>query len=89
LSSLAPDFIIVELKAALSIVQFDKKYHCTQKDTIAKYLKIVKDLAMIAEKYQIRIDKLERIIEKKRKSLKDVSNILIDSLIFTDWEKIN
>jgi len=71
----------------LSIVQFDKKYHCTQKDTIAKYLKIVKDLEIIAEKYQIRIDKLERIIEKKRKSLKDVSNILIDSLIFTDWEK--
>ena len=73
----------------LSIVQFDKKYHCTQKETIEKYIKIINDLEKIAEKYQKEIDKLEKIIEKKRKSLKNMSKILIGNLPLIDSQKKN
>ena len=51
----------------LSVIQFNKKYQCTQEDTIEKYLSIIDDLEKIAEKYQIKIDELEKIITKNKK----------------------
>ena len=64
----------------LSIIQFNKKHQCTQEGTISKYVKIIDNLEKIAEKYQVKLEKLEKNVEKKRKSLKDMSNISIDDL---------
>ncbi len=51
----------------LSIVVFNKKYHCTQNDTINKYLKIVKDLENISKQYQKEIDILEEKIKNRQR----------------------
>ena len=69
----------------LSIVQFNKKYHCTLDETIEKYLKIINDLEKISNDYQKEIDKLEKII-KKNKFLNRMSKILIEKLLLTDWQ---
>jgi len=76
----------------LSIVQFNKKYHCTQEEstrkyqsTIDKYLKIIKKLEKITEKYQRKVIELEKIIQEKRFFTK-INNIHIEELPFSDWQ---
>jgi hypothetical protein len=69
----------------LSIVQFNKKYHCTQENSIDKYLEIINKLEKIAEKYQREIIELEKIIQKKR-FLTKINNIDIEDLPFSDWQ---
>jgi len=66
----------------LSVVKFDKKYHCTQQDTIDKYLKIIDTLEEISEKFQKQIIELERIIENN-KPFHRMAKIKIDSLNLT------
>ena len=63
----------------LSIVQFNKKYHCTLEETIEKYSKIIDELNFIADKFQLRIEKLEKIIEKN-KPFHRMAKVKIDSL---------
>jgi len=70
----------------LSIVRFNKKYHCTLDETIDKYINIINDLEKISNDYQKKIDKLEKIIEKN-KLLNRMSKILIEKLLLTDWQK--
>jgi len=70
----------------LSIVQFNKKYHCTLNETIKKYSKINFELDLISDKFQSRIEKLEKIIEKN-KPFHRMAKIQIDSLDLTDGIK--
>lgn len=71
----------------ISIIQFNKEYHCTQKITIEKYIKIINDLEKVATQYRIKIEKLERKIEKEKKRIKTILMQPIDNLHFTKWEK--
>jgi len=50
----------------ISIIQFNKLYYCTQDKTIDKYIKIINDLEKIATQYRIKIEKLERKIDKEK-----------------------
>ena len=68
----------------LSIIQFNKKYHCTQVKSINKYLVIINKLEKISEQYQNRIDELENIIREKKFFVK-INNIAIEDLSLTDW----
>jgi len=70
----------------LSIIQFDKKYHCTQKETIDKYLKIIDDLEGISDNFQKQIVELEKIIEKN-KPFHKMAKVKIDKLGFTNGIK--
>ena len=70
----------------LSIVQFNKKYHCTLNETIEKYLKIINDLEKISNDYEKKIDKLEKII-KEKKYEKEISKVLISNLEFSNLQK--
>jgi ERCC4-type nuclease len=70
----------------LSIVQFNKKYHCTLEETIEKYSKIIDELDLISDRFQFRIEKLEKIIEKN-KPFHRMAKVKIDSLGFTDGIK--
>lgn len=70
----------------LSIIQFNKKYHCTLDETIEKYLKIINELEKISVKFQCRIEKLEKNLEKNKFEEK-ISKVFIKNLSFTPWEK--
>jgi len=70
----------------LSIVQFNKKYHCTQDKAIEKYTEIIKKLEKISDKYQRKINRLSEIIEKK-KLLAKIDTIEIECISsLTDWQ---
>lgn len=71
----------------ISIIQFNKLYYCTQDKTIDKYIKIINDLEKIATQYRIKIEKLERQIDKEKKRIKSILMQPIDKLQFTIWEK--
>ncbi len=71
----------------ISIIQFNKQYKCTQDKTIDKYIKIIKDLEKVATHYRIKIEKLERKIEKEKKRIKSILMQPIDKLSFTKFEK--
>ena len=70
----------------LSIVQFNKKYHCTLEATIKKYSKIIDELDLISDRFQFRIEKLEKIIEENKPFYR-MAKVKIDSLDLTDGIK--
>lgn len=72
----------------LSIIQFNKKYHCTLDETVDKYLKIINELEKISVKFQCRIEKLEKIIEKN-KPFHRMAKIKINSLELKPSQKKN
>jgi len=70
----------------LSLIQFDKKYHCMQSKTITKYSDLINELEEISKKYQQRIESLEKKIQNK-KFLSKISQVSIASLVLSDWKK--
>jgi len=70
----------------LSLIQFDKKYHCMQSKTITKYSDLINELEEISKIYQQRIESLEKKIQNK-KFLSKISQVNITSLDFSDWTK--
>ena len=70
----------------LSVIQFNKKYHCTLDETIDKYINIINDLEKISNDYHKKIDKLEKLIEENKYE-KKISKVLISNLLFSNLQK--
>jgi len=66
----------------LSIIQFNKKYHCMQQETIKKYLGIIDTLEDISDNFQKQIANLEKIIERN-KPFHKMTKVKIEKLGFT------
>jgi len=71
----------------ISIIQFNKKYHCTQDKTIDTYIKIIRNLEKVASQYRTKIEKFEKTIEKEKQRIKSILMQSIEKLHFTKWEK--
>jgi len=67
----------------LSVVKFNKKYHCTLEETINKYSDIIYKLNFISNDFQLKIEELEKTMELN-KPFHRMDKIKIDSLILTD-----